>query len=626
MRDIETKRLRLELRVANICTILQQRRAMTESRYAESVQEPILHPLIRSEDAALYNSMMQRSASSCGNMDVAVVAKTSGRNTEKSSIPDNLDAMTEYDDHPFHLSDLQKSTYDDEHSVRRDWIISPGAGRYMRSAIGSLKEDDEAEMDAHRKNTREMMRVAVNLLHSEYGVSSVHNKDDDANGEKGGEKGDKEGQDLGGSPSKGNDGTESEPTDAPPLEHIVSNALHAFSLPHEADGNTSDATPEPIQSSPQRVLSKSQSLPTPAKTPEYCSKGHLLTEADLSPPTRRKVRKSSGRKKSIEKVSPRDELKNKVPRVQRKSRTQSPQLISSPANPPAKIETDLNALSMRLNEVADKAVADSLGSEHVGSSNPDVKMVRQEAVIAELLSIVLQGSAVGANRDVGSDDVANKSEENRRDILEDVSLDDVVFLLREQQQELEEIRQIASKQNKGKAPTILHSETSLGSGGKVNGFYNGVHHSPISPILAETEESTTSRGRSVRISLSSPSPAPRATPSPDTRGVGGPGGRDRTRSESPARSTSSSKWIGGGTASSYHIQAQDNRFDYPPVNSLSQDRGRSESPVVRGRSRLSREQMDRRVRSRSGSRDNRSRHISPSSPEGNKRGRNGDGG
>jgi hypothetical protein len=612
----------------------------------ESMAEPVLHPLNQSQDAALYNSMMLRSMQPAKNMDVTFSRREghgyveSGSSSSMSYLDGagrsitsgRMDMTTEYDERPFHLSDLQDTKCGDEGDS--SWIISPRAGRYMRAAVGSLKgkgcsgegkqEAEEADpVEARRQSARNMMRVAVDLLNSEYGVAATKKTENSS---------------PMGSPdkrTKEDDSSDSDsvPLGPPPLDEVVSHALGAYALSREKvsssctnddeeeggstdnshsfvghraeedDGDVSPAKALTPTSSSKRVISKSQSLPT-ARTPLYDMDGRRVGRRSPSPTNRtsrgsyRQRTNGDVRSEGIKTMD--EKMVNKVPSFTRKSRksnrTFEPPAGRSIAHTPCK-ETDLTALSNRLNIVADRAVAESLGEQHLGKSTPEVKMLRQEAVIAELLSILLQSgdNSTGNHTPVvGAHDASNATPHTKSDYsdLENVSLDDVMFLLKEQQQELKEIRQISQKQKNDMA----YDFDPFGSGERVSGFFDDVHRSPISPIMARDEEA---RGRSVRTSLASS--ARKATPSPDTRMVGGPGGRSRPHSESPVRNGSSSKWIGGGTSSSHHIQAQDSsRFDYPPVNALlllSDQRGRSLSP---GRIRSS-EAVQRHARSRSGS-------------------------
>lgn len=563
--------------MANICTILQQRRATTESRYLESVAEPELHPLINSQDAALYNAMMLRSQQPSKQMDGGFSSRLD--NQERLCMSRHLDMTTsEYDDRPFHLSDLQEGNFG-EHGDS-SWIIQPNAGRHMRAAIGSLRNDETRAQEAvavdpvesRRESARNMMKVAVDLLNSEYGFSSSQHAASGSSET---------------SPVKKEEtfvddrATESDPL---PLSEVVSSALGSFRLSDNKD--SSPSSPDNLENRPsssatpsmgKRVLSKSQSLPTTSIPRNGIIDGGRLGRSP-SPTNRtsRGARRDRANEDSPSKEG--DRLKNTVPSFKRKTKQSSAgdakAMVQTPVRETVALSTDLSALSARLNIVADNAVAERLGELCVGKSTPEVKMLRQEAVIAELLAMLLQSGGSSTNEapmvTSSGEDIENSLSKSKFSDLESVSLDDVMFLLKEQQQELQEIRQISQLQQNERD---YHYDTFGSSPEKVSGFFDDVHRSPISPIVACEEES---RGRSQQISLS---------PSPDTRIVDGPGGKISPRSMSPTRQSSSSKWIGGGTSKSHHIQAQDCRFEYPAVNSIpieySPGRGRYRDHIHR---------------------------------------------
>jgi hypothetical protein len=163
----------------------------------------------------------------------------------------------------------------------------------------------------------------------------------------------------------------------------------------------------------------------------------------------------------------------------------------------------LDDLSARLNKVADDAVRRDLGGEALtDSSSVAVKVKRQEAVITELLSMLLEGGVAGPEK--GSSNhpsqarvPGNNTPDRDRSVTaaiapegryppssderkEEISFDDVLFLLREQQQELEEIRQITQK-GRGGGTRLFSPESSSERYLAASDYYGAVHH-PSSPL------------------------------------------------------------------------------------------------------------------------------------------------
>jgi hypothetical protein len=197
-------------------------------------------------------------------------------------------------------------------------------------------------------------------------------------------------------------------------------------------------------------------------------------------------------------------------------------------------------LSSRLNSIADGAVVRDYGITGLKQNTAEIKMKRQEAVIEELLSMILEGGVRGHSSERNEEHGAGQGHEDGGD----VNLDEILFLLRSQQHELQEIRE--SNRNKGHHP-LPHSLPHDGDDDEqnnspygVSSYYNGPQHNS----------------------------------SPDEGG-----GLDTRRSLSPQRSVS--RWIGGGTSHSHHLQGKDNKFKYAPTNHhrRTSHHSRSASPL-----------------------------------------------
>jgi hypothetical protein len=239
-------------------------------------------------------------------------------------------------------------------------------------------------------------------------------------------------------------------------------------------------------------------------------------------------------------------------------------LSNPPPTPSATSASDdmrvIGLLSSRLNTIADDAVMRDYGIIGLKQNTVEIKMKRQEAVIEELLSMILEGG-ITTHSSEGHDGQGIEGMDHHEG-SGDVNLDEILFLLRSQQHELQEIQQ---NRNKG-----LHShfyDTHSGGGGASGGG-------------SEDEDQNSPYG------VSSYFNGLQHNSSPDERGGGGgggSGGQDSRRSRSPQRSVS--RWIGGGTSHSHHLQGKDNKFNYAPTNhqrrasSSSSHHSRSASPL-----------------------------------------------
>ena len=169
----------------------------------------------------------------------------------------------------------------------------------------------------------------------------------------------------------------------------------------------------------------------------------------------------------------------------------------------------VNVLSSRLSKIADEAVIGEFGITGLKQNTLEVKMKRQEAVIEELLSIILDGGVIekstenletsragtnnNINQTISSSSPPSSSSSPSSPVPKEfivpekkegieVSLDEILFLLRSQQQELQEIRDI----KKNSRYHVL-ADTTFGdddyedqySPFEVSSYFNGPqHHSP----------------------------------------------------------------------------------------------------------------------------------------------------
>mmetsp|Transcript_170 Transcript_170/g.300 ORF Transcript_170/g.300 Transcript_170/m.300 type:complete len:1337 (+) Transcript_170:2-4012(+) len=503
LRECEVKRLRLELRVANICTILQQRRAATSSQYHTSDDCPSVHPLV--EDPYESRRRLQPSQ----NMDIHFQERTrkdhnnhdsDSRFSVSAAFPERHQVNHSMDngDKPFDIAELQDTAKknlvgEGGSTARKNWIISP-----MRMDSDSHYTEVDSKPNASsdvRSGARDMIKVAVNLLKAEYGEKS----DDEGQNEF--ESKEKDGcevlvEDEGSS----SDEIQSHHVDDSINTLIDSTLCRVDPLKSESILPAETVADVDNQGDSRPIDSKDGGPTKPALPPAIsrCSTPELYTRDGHL------IRKPSN--------SIADSGADTKPTKQKKDRGRKKKGILFGKNGRFK---SVEEISVRLNQVADSAVVKEFGADLLGSNKIEVKMKRQEAVISELLSMLLKDCDVDSS---GSSSVGSSESDDG----EAVGYDDLVFLLREQQQELEEIRSISEKNRIKEEPKCDNDV--------MYGFYHGVQHaSPIS------HHST-----------------PEHTP-------------HRSQSVSPTRSAS--KWIGGGTNTSHHVQGKDNKYNYPATNS-----------------------------------------------------------